>query len=199
MGEFDEFEPVGSGGVFVGDSWLSGASCGNGPIGDLLCCSARCAEHIQRSCARYPRVLRHILIDSLRGFAQLFANTCGNCRMMLDETDNRLLAALQKDAHLTAAGAGRAAEPVAQPGRAPAAAAGGRRAISTATPPGSTPTGWACTCRPSCRCRWPRTSPTRSRSFARLVAPRPEIVSAWTMTGEADYLLRVYCTDLRRS
>ena len=24
----------------------------------------------------------------------------------------------------------------------------------------------------------------------------PEIISAWTLTGEADYLLRVYCFDL---
>lgn len=32
--------------------------------------------------------------------------------------------------------------------------------------------------------------------FARLVALQPEIVSAWTLTGEADYLLRVYCQDL---
>lgn len=32
--------------------------------------------------------------------------------------------------------------------------------------------------------------------FARLLRIRPEIVSAWTMTGEADYLLRVYCPDL---
>jgi DNA-binding Lrp family transcriptional regulator len=33
-------------------------------------------------------------------------------------------------------------------------------------------------------------------AFARLLRTRPEITSAWTMTGEADYLLRVYCTDL---
>ncbi|SMX49546.1 Lrp/AsnC family transcriptional regulator [Maliponia aquimaris] len=33
--------------------------------------------------------------------------------------------------------------------------------------------------------------------FTRLLRIRPEIVSAWTMTGEADYLLRVYCPDLR--
>lgn len=35
-----------------------------------------------------------------------------------------------------------------------------------------------------------------SRSFARLVQTQPEIVSAWTMTGEADYLLRVWAEDL---
>ncbi|GGE46211.1 Lrp/AsnC family transcriptional regulator [Actibacterium pelagium] len=32
--------------------------------------------------------------------------------------------------------------------------------------------------------------------FARLVELRPEITSVWTLTGEADYLLRVYCADL---
>ena len=38
--------------------------------------------------------------------------------------------------------------------------------------------------------------PEESRGFARLLATRAEIVSAWTMTGDADYLLRVYCEDL---
>lgn len=36
-----------------------------------------------------------------------------------------------------------------------------------------------------------------AKSFARLVELQPEIVSAWTLTGEADYLLRVYSRDLR--
>ena len=35
-----------------------------------------------------------------------------------------------------------------------------------------------------------------AQSFARLVNTTPEITSAWTMTGDADYLLRVYCKDL---
>jgi DNA-binding Lrp family transcriptional regulator len=38
--------------------------------------------------------------------------------------------------------------------------------------------------------------PEHSTSFARLVDSCPEITSAWTMTGDADYLLRVYCADL---
>ena len=38
--------------------------------------------------------------------------------------------------------------------------------------------------------------PEAARAFARLVATRRDIVSAWTLTGEADYLLRVYCADL---
>lgn len=33
-------------------------------------------------------------------------------------------------------------------------------------------------------------------AFLRLVADQPQIVAAWTLTGEADYLLRVRCADL---
>lgn len=39
-------------------------------------------------------------------------------------------------------------------------------------------------------------SPDAARAFARLAATLPEVVSAWTMTGQADYLLRVWCADL---
>jgi DNA-binding Lrp family transcriptional regulator len=39
-------------------------------------------------------------------------------------------------------------------------------------------------------------SPEVARSFGVLVATCPEIISAWTLTGEADYLLRVWCSDL---
>ncbi|MDP5361390.1 MAG: Lrp/AsnC family transcriptional regulator [Paracoccaceae bacterium] len=35
-----------------------------------------------------------------------------------------------------------------------------------------------------------------AKHFVRLTKTRPEIVGAWTLTGEADYLLRVYCADL---
>lgn len=39
-------------------------------------------------------------------------------------------------------------------------------------------------------------APDKVQTFTRIVNTRPEVVSAWTMTGEADYLLRVYCQDL---
>ena len=39
-------------------------------------------------------------------------------------------------------------------------------------------------------------SPEVARGFGVLLATCPEIVSAWTLTGEADYLLRVWCADL---
>ncbi len=33
-------------------------------------------------------------------------------------------------------------------------------------------------------------------SVRQLVNTHPEIVAAWTLTGEADYIFRVFCTDL---
>lgn len=38
--------------------------------------------------------------------------------------------------------------------------------------------------------------PRQAAGFSRLIGTRREIVSAWTLTGDADYLLRVYCSDL---
>ncbi|AHM04367.1 Transcriptional regulator, AsnC family [Roseibacterium elongatum DSM 19469] len=35
-----------------------------------------------------------------------------------------------------------------------------------------------------------------ARDFVRLTHLQPEITGAWTLTGEADYLLRVFCRDL---
>ena len=38
--------------------------------------------------------------------------------------------------------------------------------------------------------------PDEIRSLLRIVETRPEITAAWTLTGQADYLLRVYCETL---
>jgi DNA-binding Lrp family transcriptional regulator len=35
-----------------------------------------------------------------------------------------------------------------------------------------------------------------ARDFVRMTRSQPEITGAWTLTGEADYLLRVFCADL---
>ncbi|WP_341365537.1 Lrp/AsnC family transcriptional regulator [Yoonia sp. BS5-3] len=35
-----------------------------------------------------------------------------------------------------------------------------------------------------------------AKDFIRLTHTKAEIVGAWTLTGDADYLLRVYCADL---
>lgn len=39
-------------------------------------------------------------------------------------------------------------------------------------------------------------NPESARGFASLVRTLPEVVGCWTLTGEADYLLRVWCADL---
>ena len=39
-------------------------------------------------------------------------------------------------------------------------------------------------------------APDQVKTFTRILETRPEVTSAWTLTGEADYLLRVYCDDL---
>ncbi len=40
-------------------------------------------------------------------------------------------------------------------------------------------------------------APERAKGFERLLETLPEVISVWTLTGEADYLLHVWCTDLR--
>jgi len=40
-----------------------------------------------------------------------------------------------------------------------------------------------------------QTAQTHS-SIATLISHNPEIVAAWTLTGEADYIFRVFCVDL---
>jgi DNA-binding Lrp family transcriptional regulator len=39
-------------------------------------------------------------------------------------------------------------------------------------------------------------APDVAQGFLRLIATLPEVVGCWTLTGEADYLLRVWCADL---
>ena len=39
-------------------------------------------------------------------------------------------------------------------------------------------------------------SPDAHRSFVKLAERQSGITAAWTMTGDADYMLRVYCADL---
>jgi DNA-binding Lrp family transcriptional regulator len=39
-------------------------------------------------------------------------------------------------------------------------------------------------------------NPEAAGGFLRLVSTLPEVVACWTLTGEADYLLRVWCADL---
>ena len=114
---------------------------------------------------------------------------------MLDPIDIKLLAALQKDAHLTAQELGELLN--LSPSQA------GRRRqrleadgyiqgyIARLDPLrlGLAVQGFV-------QVHLGSHGPEQSASFARLIATRAEITSAWTMTGDADYLLRVYCEDL---
>jgi DNA-binding Lrp family transcriptional regulator len=114
---------------------------------------------------------------------------------MLDPTDSRLLAALQRNAQLTAQDLGDllALSP---------SQAGRRRQRLEAE---GYITGTRATVSPEkiglgveafIRIVMATHTSENARDFIRLTQTQPEIVGAWTLTGEADYLLRVYCTDL---
>lgn len=114
---------------------------------------------------------------------------------MLDDIDCRLLALLQRDARLTAEALGAALG-------LSASQAGRRRQRLEAE---GYVTGYVARLDPArlglavqafIQVQMATHSPDAARGFARLAAARPEIVSAWTLTGEADYLLRVFCADL---
>lgn len=114
---------------------------------------------------------------------------------MLDPIDLRLLNALQKDAHLTA-------QDLSTRLNLSASQIGRRRQRLESE---GYITGYAARLDPVrlglnvqgfVQVHLTAHGPEHSTSFARLMATRPEIVSVWTMTGDADYLLRVYCEDL---
>jgi len=114
---------------------------------------------------------------------------------MLDSTDTKLLAALQKDAHLTAHQLGEMLN------LSPSQAGRRRQRLESE----GFIQGYAARLDPErlglhvqgfVQVQLNTHGPDQSKTISRLIATRPEIISAWTMTGEADYLLRVYCEDL---
>lgn len=114
---------------------------------------------------------------------------------VLDATDTRLLSALQKDAHLTANQLGEILN-------LSASQAGRRRQRLEAE---GYITGYSARLDPMklglqvqgfIQVHLDTHGPEKSSSFARMVKARPEICSVWSLTGEADYLLHVYCDDL---
>lgn len=113
----------------------------------------------------------------------------------LDETDTRLLAVLQRDAQLTAeklgellhlspSQAGRRRQRLEAEGYIE-----GYRARLSAQRLGLSVQAFVTV-------QMATHAPDKVRTFTRTAELRPEIVSVWTMTGDADYLLRVYCEDL---
>ncbi|GHG86979.1 Lrp/AsnC family transcriptional regulator [Pseudodonghicola xiamenensis] len=114
---------------------------------------------------------------------------------MLDETDTRLLAALQKNAHLTAQELGELLS------LSPSQAGRRRQRLEaegyiTSYAARLDPVKLGLQVQGFIQVHLETHGPEQAKGFARLVRSRPEIISAWTMTGEADYLLRVYCADL---
>ena len=115
--------------------------------------------------------------------------------MTLDTVDSRLLALLQRDAQLTSQDLGQALN-------LSASQAGRRRQRLEAE---GYVTGYAARLDPGrlglavqafIQVQLATHRAENARSFARLIEARHEIVSAWTMTGEADYLLRCWTADL---
>ncbi|KZY45289.1 AsnC family transcriptional regulator [Roseovarius sp. HI0049] len=114
---------------------------------------------------------------------------------MLDETDIRLLSALQKNAQLTAQDLG------AELGLSPSQAGRRRQRLETSGlirgySAKLDPVQLGLAIQAFVQVELSSHGPEQGGSFTRLLDTRPEVVSAWTLTGNADYLLRVYCEDL---
>jgi DNA-binding Lrp family transcriptional regulator len=114
---------------------------------------------------------------------------------MLDDLDSRLLAEVQRDAMLTAQDLGERLN-------LSASQAGRRRQRLEAE---GFITGYTARLDPArvglhvqafVQVQMATHAPEAARGFAMLIATRAEVISAWTLTGEADYLLRVWCADL---
>jgi len=114
---------------------------------------------------------------------------------MLDQIDARLLSALQSDAQITAEALGALLN-------LSASQAARRRARLEAD---GLITGYTARLSPAklglavqafVQVQMAAHSPETAREFLRLISTLPEVVACWTLTGEADYLLRVWCADL---
>ncbi len=118
-----------------------------------------------------------------------------NSSIKLDATDARLLTILQTDAQITAEALGRALNlSSSQAGRRRQRleAAGLIRAYAARLDADAL----GLSVQAFIQVQMATHKPDLVETFARLVAHEPRITSAFTLTGEADYLLRVYCPDL---
>ncbi|MBF9034739.1 AsnC family transcriptional regulator [Rhodobacterales bacterium HKCCE2091] len=115
---------------------------------------------------------------------------------MLDETDRRLIRALQADAlmtaqelgaelNLSASQAGRRRQRLEEAGYLT-----GARALAD-------PRRLGLGVQAFVQVQMASHDPTRTEAFHRLVLAQPAVTAAFTLTGEADYLLRIWCADLR--
>jgi DNA-binding Lrp family transcriptional regulator len=115
--------------------------------------------------------------------------------VMLDATDSRLLSLLQQDATLTAQDLGERLN------LSPSQAARRRQRLEaqgtiTRTRAEIDPARVGLTVEAFIRVVMATHTEQNARDFVRLTRAQAEITGAWTLTGEADYLLRVHCADL---
>lgn len=114
---------------------------------------------------------------------------------MLEESDSRLLAAVQANAQITAQELGDILN-------LSASQAARRRAkleadgIITGYVARLSPERLGLAVQAFVQVQMAAHAPETAREFLRLISTLPEVVACWTLTGEADYLLRVWCTDL---
>ena len=114
---------------------------------------------------------------------------------MIDSTDARLLAEIQRKANITAQELGEALNlSASQAARRRArleddgVIAGYRARLD--------PAKLGLTVQAFVQVQMAAHSPEAAKGFLRLISTLPEVVACWTLTGEADYLLRVWCADL---
>ncbi|MBD3677637.1 MAG: Lrp/AsnC family transcriptional regulator [Rhodobacteraceae bacterium] len=118
-----------------------------------------------------------------------------NSRTPIDETDSRLLTALQQNAHLTTQELGEILNlSPSQAGRRRQRLEAEGFVLGYTARLSAERLGLAV--QAFVQVQMATHDPDKVRTFARVVQLRPEVTSAWTLTGEADYLLRVYCEDL---
>lgn len=114
---------------------------------------------------------------------------------MLDQTDKNLLAMLQRDANLTT-------QQLGEMLNLSTSQAGRRRQRLEADgyiqnyAARIDPIRVGLTVQAFVQVQLTTHGPEESQSINRLFSLRPEITSVWTLTGDADYLLRIYCEDL---
>lgn len=114
---------------------------------------------------------------------------------MLDPTDSRLLAALQRRADMTAQELGEVlnlSPSQAARRRARLEESGVILGYGARLDPGKL----GLSVQAFVQVQMAAHSAENAQGFARLISTLPEVVSCWTMTGEADYLLRIWCADL---
>lgn len=174
-----------------------GALCGKGPIAGTPCRKICNSPYFETDTQKGALLLRKIQLypRGIRVFPAGFQAIRRRLRILLDDMDKKLLAALQKNAQLTAQQLGELLH--LSPSQA------GRRkqrleaenfiksyvARLDAAALELSVQGFV-------QVHLASHGADQSRSFKSLVDRTPEITDAWTMTGDADYLLRVYCADL---